>query len=159
MDISLPHLSRKVFLKDGFWGGLEIFRCQKVQLTSLDMPWKCDTQENSTFSADNHYIRFPSVWMLNLVFILCVSCKWQNTNMIAHIIYMAMVVLAINSGSYTSDFYSIQECCTLLLFCSHLRGWVWIFPLGHEYQYSIQSYKSCDINSLWHTQKAIHILR
>ena len=40
-----------------------------------------------------HLIRFPSA-MLNLVFILCISCKWQNKNMIAHKICMAMVMLA-----------------------------------------------------------------
>jgi len=58
-------------------------------------------------------------------------------------------------GSYTSDLILWNNVVQYFYFCAESREWVWIFPLGYEYQYSVQSYKSCAIN----TQEAIHILR
>ena len=67
--------------------------------------------------------------------------------MIAHKICMHGHGHAGHNGSYTSDLILCNNVVQYFYFCTQSREWVWIFPLGHEYQYSVQSYKSCAINT------------
>ena len=66
----------------------------------------------------------------------CISCEWQPKNMIDQKNLYGHCHA--HSGSYIS--YFVQACCTLPLFLLPLKwGWVWVFPLGHEY-YGIYNY-------------------
>ena len=140
-------------------------RMLKSATDNFGLAWKMNFGGNSPTMKDVA----PGLWPLQLFLMVaihfpclnfepwpamctCISCKWQPKNMIGQKNLYGHCHA--HSGSYIS--YFVQACCTLPSFLLPLKwGWVWVFPLGHEYYGII---KNCTTKHVHGECQFIHIL-